>query len=408
MNILVAISGTTIAQLLPILITPLLTRLYSPTDFGIFSLYLGIVSICSVIVSARYELAIMQSKSDKEAINVTSIAVFFTFLNSLLLLFLIYLLKGHILQWLGNHVAKHDWLYLIPICVGLTGLSQIFSYWYYRKKLFTKVAIAKTAQGIGLSLTQTGLNSHIFSFGLIWGHIIGALTSVMYLLYSLWGNHKSLLGSVSKNRLLKFLYKYKNYPMYSLWGALLDAVAIQVPIFMLNKYYDSNTTGIFSLTFRTLNLPMTLISTSISQVLFQKISELNQTEQDSASKLIIKLFSILVGISIPLIFILFFWGENLFSMVFGSEWEVAGKYASILIFAVAIRFSVSPLSTVLALNHNLKIGFLWQATYFCTIICTLYSARGYNIEIFITIFVIHELILYLLYLFLIIKGTKRC
>ena len=60
------------------------------------------------------------------------------------------------------------------------------------------------------------------------------------------------------------------------------------------------------------------------------------------------------------------WGEELFAFVFGDDWKTAGSMASILVYAVAVRFIVSPLSSVLAIKQHMFKGFCWQLLYFIT------------------------------------------
>jgi O-antigen/teichoic acid export membrane protein len=407
MNILTTMSGAAISQIIPIFIIPILTRLYSPSDFGVFSLYISLATICSVIATARYEVAIMLPKRDWEAINLVVLSLIISGLTSLFFLSVIYIFHQRLLNLIGNPLID-KWLFAIPITVFFTGIFQSLIFWCNRKKQFSKVAAAKIYQGASLSGCQLALSpSKTAYLGLISGYIFGLIISTIYLFKIVWNKDAQLLNHVSKARVISSLVKYKNFPLYSLWGTLFDAAAVQMPIFMLSKFYDSDLTGIFSLTFRALNLPMVLIAASISQVLFQKISHLNNTKPELLNKLIIKLFLMLLVTALPFLFILFFWGPQLFSLVFGPEWALSGKYASTIVFAIVMRFAISPLSNVLALEHNLKLGFAWQVSYFCTISIILFIAAKYAIDTFILAFVIHEIILYLLYLYLILLGTKR-
>ena len=68
-NIVTLMTGTAIAQAIPIAISPILTRIYKPEDFGVFALFLAISSILATVVNGRYELAIMLPKKDEDAIN---------------------------------------------------------------------------------------------------------------------------------------------------------------------------------------------------------------------------------------------------------------------------------------------------------------------------------------------------
>lgn len=162
----------------------------------------------------------------------------------------------------------------------------------------------------------------------------------------------------------------------------------------------------FSLTFRVLNMPTAIISSAIAQVLFQKVVEISHTAPEKLNSYIIKMFFILFILYLPAVPILFIWGDTLFAFVFGEEWGQAGIYAGYLVIAVAIRFAVSPLSAVLGLEQNIKKGVLWQVLYLCTITPTLYFCSSLTVEQFFLAFVIHEVVLYIIYLMLILKGTK--
>jgi O-antigen/teichoic acid export membrane protein len=73
-NVLTLMTGTTIAQAIPIAISPILTRIYTPEDFGVFALYMSLASIISVVATGRYELAIMLPKKDDDAINIVALS----------------------------------------------------------------------------------------------------------------------------------------------------------------------------------------------------------------------------------------------------------------------------------------------------------------------------------------------
>ena len=75
-NVLTLMTGTSIAQAIPIAISPILTRIYTPEDFGVFALYMAIATVVSVIATGRYETAIMLPKKDSEAINLFIVSIF--------------------------------------------------------------------------------------------------------------------------------------------------------------------------------------------------------------------------------------------------------------------------------------------------------------------------------------------
>ncbi len=404
-NVLTLMTGATIAQAIPIAITPILTRIYTPEDFGLLALYVSISGVLAAIATMRYELAIMLPKNKEEASDVFWLSIIISGVISAILLFIV-IFWGASIGFILGAPEVVAFLYLVPISVFLTGVYQALNYWNTRAKKFSNIAKTKVLQTTTVSSSQLALGSSVFkSKGLILASIFGQVVSTTYLVRKVRrdGGLKSfsLEGSIAVSK------KYKKFPLVSTWGVLLDKSALQMPVFVLTKFFSASMVGQFSLTFRVLNLPMALIGASVSQVLFQKIVEINDRQPEKLKVYLLQLFFLLSLPMIPLIVGLFLGGEQLFQIVFGPAWVGAGSMAATLSFAVAIRFAVSPLSMVLAMDHNLKLGALWQALYFVTLTFTLLWASKFELEEFVIIFVIHEVILYMIYLAFIIRGAGR-
>ncbi|QXI49215.1 oligosaccharide flippase family protein [Pseudomonas anuradhapurensis] len=404
-NVLTLMTGTTLAQAIPIAAMPLLTRLYTPEDFGVLALYMSIAGMISVVITARYEIAVMLPEREEDAASLVALSVCIAGVISLVLLAVILVFNEDI-QGLLNNRAIGPWLYLLPITVFVTGMWQAFNYWNNRAKKFKRLAVSRVAQGGGMTLAQfvlTGLSAG----GLVVGYLVGQISGLLVFITRTWREDRTVLSKVSLLSMLENARRYSKFPKYSMLGALLDNAAVQMPVLMLSKFYDTHVVGIFSLTFRALNLPMSLIATSFSQVLFQRFVVLQRDNPERLAPFVLKLFVGLLGLMVPLVAFVWILGPDLFALVFGESWRQAGDYATILIFAVAIRFAVSPLSTVLAMDHNIKIGTLWQMIYFVTISLTLFIFRNAGIETFLLAFTLHEVALYSLYLGFIIFGAKR-
>ncbi|MEN5143112.1 MULTISPECIES: oligosaccharide flippase family protein [Pseudomonas] len=404
-NVLTLMTGTTLAQAIPIAAMPLLTRLYTPEDFGVLALYMSLAGMISVIITARYEVAVMLPERDEDAASLVTLSICIASAISLVLLVIVSLFNEDI-QALLNNKAIGPWLYLLPITVFVTGMWQALNYWNNRSKKFKRLAVSRVTQGGGMTLAQfllTGLSTG----GLVLGYLVGQVGGLMVFLTRTWREDRAVLSRISLATMLVNARRYSKFPKYSTFGALLDNAAVQMPVLMLSKFYDTHIVGVFSLTFRALNLPMSLIATSFSQVLFQRFVVLQRENPDRLAPFVLKLFFGLLSLMVPLVGFVWVVGPELFALVFGETWRQAGEYATVLIFAVAIRFAVSPLSTVLAMDHNIKIGTLWQMIYFVTITSTLYIFRNAGMETFLLAFTLHEVALYSLYLGFIIFGAKR-
>lgn len=408
-NLITLMTGATIAQAVPLAIMPILTRIYSPEDFGLFAIYLAILSVVSVAATGRYELSIMLPQEDADARILLQASVIIAFSISVILLILIILFADTLSIFLGNSDIE-KWLYLIPVAIFMNGLYQALIYWTNRQKKFKDNAISRVNQSLSQGFFQTFFSFVKQSGGLILGQTLGIFFGTLYL--SLKNrNYRYITSEISIKKLIFQLRKYSNFPKYSIGGAVCDSAAVQMPILILTKYYSSALTGMFSLTFKVLSIPSALISSALTQVLFQKIVEINNTNPERLHGFICKVFIYLLIIFLPVIPLMWFFGENIFSFVFGEKWRVAGTYAGYLTIAVAVRFCISPLSAIMTLNNNVKKGVVWQILYLVTITITLLLSSKLDIEGFIQVYVIHEVVLYFIYLILILRsslGEKIC
>ena len=403
-NVITLIAGTGIAQAIPIATIPVLTRMFTPEDFGLLALYAACISILGVVATGRYEMAIMLPKEDEDARVLLQLSVLVALFVSLLISIPVLIWNTQIAQFLGNNEIA-VWLYLLPVSVLLTGIYQALTYWNNRQKKFINTSVSRVNQSLFQGFAQTSLGFLQTTGGLVWGQFIGVMSGLIYLLKKDC-TYKKILKNTEIASIKKQSIRYKKFPKYGVFGALCDASAVQMPIMIITKFYSSSATGMFSLTFRVLNMPTSLISSAIAQVLFQKVVEISQTEPEKLNHYIVKMCLVLFVIYLPAVPILVVWGEPLFSFLFGNEWGQAGVYAGYLVIAVAVRFAVSPLSAVLGLEENIKMGVFWQVLYLCTITLTLYFFSSMPINQFFIAFVVHEVVLYLIYLILILKGTK--
>jgi O-antigen/teichoic acid export membrane protein len=359
-NILTLVTGTTIAQSIPIIISPILTRLYSPEDFGIFALFIAISSIVGSIVNGRYELAIMLPKKDEDAINILVLGLIITSFISLLLLILIILFNDDIVKLLNNKEIKF-WLYLIPVAVFFIGFWNLLIYFHNRKKNYKNIAKTNILRSIITSIIQ-------LSIGYIKQGVVGLITGQMIAqffanikLLKYFIKNKILFSKISKVKIIAMAKRYKDFPKYSMLAALLNSLSHYFVNILISIFYNIGILGYYNLVQRILGVPSSLIGNSISKVFFQQALE----EKHKTGKAIIsfhRTIKKLVIIGIPLFGILFFIVEDLFTVVFGEKWKIAGTYAKILIPFFFMNFVSSPLAIIMTVfekqKETLLINFL--------------------------------------------------
>ena len=214
-NILTLMTGTAIAQAIPIAISPILTRLYTPEDFGVFALFVAIISVLANTANARYELAIMLPKKDEDAINIFALGFIITCLISSLLFFVVLLFNDYFVKLLGNEEIGF-WLYFIPITVFFSGLYNILNYFNNRRKCYKDLRNAAILKSIVLAVIQVSIGLvKQGATGLISGQIVSNLFANIKLLNNILKN-KVLISKISMAKMIALAKKYKKFPKYSL------------------------------------------------------------------------------------------------------------------------------------------------------------------------------------------------
>ena len=399
-NIFTLVSGNVIARIATFLLTPVLARLYTPEDFGVLAIYGSILGPLAVICTGRYSLAVFLPKKDEDALDLITLCL----IISLILTAVLFLPLGIFLPQISEFFSISESRYLlllIPISLIFSAAYQAFTVYFNRIKRYRLISTVLVTQSVSTCLTQI-----LFGWmgwkanGLVWGFFIGsALSGTIFYLCG----PKLKLRTDNVKVLAK---KYSKYPLISTWSALLDSVAIQVPIWLITKAYAPEMVGAFSFTFKVINAPLGIISGSIGQILHQKVADLYREKSAETSRLITQFLFVLIGLSIPVVVICFFWGEELFTFVFGDKWKIAGQLVSVAVFAFVIRFIVSPLTSILALDNHLNKGVAWQVLYFISTSVVLYLGSKYSFDIFLKVFVVHEIVLYGIYLGIVYYAAR--
>jgi O-antigen/teichoic acid export membrane protein len=238
-------TGTSIAQAIPIAISPILTRLYTPQDFGVLALYMSIVSIIATIGTGRYELAIMLPKKDEDAINIVVLSIIITFFISFIAFLIVFFFNIQITNLLGNsEISK--WLYLTPISILLMGIYQSLNYWFNRKKKYKFLA---KNQVIKSSATSTA--NLLFGFsktssgGLILGGVLGQGITTGFLGKYFFKNN-TFAQKIKKTKLLALARKYKKLPIYNLPNAIIDQIRLSGINILIAKFFTTAILGQFS------------------------------------------------------------------------------------------------------------------------------------------------------------------
>ena len=354
-NVFTLFGGASLAQAIPIAVSPILTRIYTPDDFGLLALFVALTSIPSVISSGRYEQAILLPKDEESAINIFALCLLLISLTSLLSLVVILIFNDIIVDLLNKPEIKY-WLYLLPLSIFLVGLFNLLSIYNVRLKKYldiSKATIIKTIISAFIQLSFGFLKSGFL--GLVSGVIFSQLFANLKLLRNIITN-KELISKIKLNQIKIKTKRYIDFPKYSLPATLMNTLSGSFINILISSIYSVSTLGIYSLVLRLVSIPTTIIGSSFSKVFYQEaMLELNSTGyiKKIFRKSLFKLF--LIGT--PIFLLLYLIAEDLFSFVFGQSWAVAGTYTKIVLPFFYIRFISSALSSILSIYEKQKMEF---------------------------------------------------
>ncbi|KAA3609938.1 MAG: hypothetical protein D8M58_08150 [Calditrichaeota bacterium] len=350
-NVAVLFSGSTLAQAIPLLISPILSRIYLPADFGEQSLFVSTYTVLTIIACLRYDVAIMLPKREQQARQLVVSTVSLSFIFSMIVLIIISLFYNQILE-IFNLSGSAYWLYLVSISIFLKNFIQSSIYFQNRKKNFKIVAKSKVYQTLMAStVTLTaGLLWNPGSLGLIGGKISGLLQNFSYFTIK---QFRELLKRENYNfkRIRVLLRRYKFFPYFSVANGFLNTLSVQLPVFLLLSFYDTVIAGFYAFGYRLIIMPLNLVSQSIKDVYFQKITEFHN-ENKRLWPIIRKSYLSLIKIVIAPFLALFFLIPPLFTIVFGENWTTSGEYIQIILPWLFMLFINTPMNTIPAILNK--------------------------------------------------------
>jgi lipopolysaccharide exporter len=389
------VSGSVVAQIIGVLAAPILTRLYAPAAFGDLALFSAITGIVGVVVCLRYELAIMLPKTDEEAANVLGVSLSFALLVSSLMAVAVWL-GGTPLLSLLNAEALAPYLWMAPVTVLFGGLFAGLSYWNSRAKQFGRLSVALVTDAFVTTVTSltAGVTSHATSGAMIGATVGGQATATAALGGQIWRDDRKLfVRSIRWQDMLAASKRYRKFPLYNTWAALLNTLSWRLPAFLLAAFFSTTVVGYYALGFRILQLPMSLIGSAISQVFYPRAAEAKV--QGTLASLVEEVFRRLVIIGMFPMLILTIIGQDVFMVVFGPSWAEAGVYTQILAIWAFFWFISSPMSILFSVLEKQELSLRFNIVLFATRFGSLWLG-GYlgNARLAILLFAATGILLY--------------
>lgn len=346
--------GTAIAQALAVAAAPLLSRLYTPSDFGLLAVFLAISGVAATMVTLRYESAILVPIENKEAANLVLLSLTLTLIGAAVLGFSSIFMPASLRKIVGLEKLG-AWLPLAFVVAGTTAVMATVQGWLNREKSYAQMAKLRIIQSTGI----IGLGV-IFGFfqnigpGLLYAQTLACLLAAAPAFFFV----RSAARIWREDEILSVAKTHKSAPKYLLPTAVLDIVTLQMPIILIANWFGESMAGQFSMAWRLLMLPMSLIGAAVGQVFLQRFAQV-RSDPEKTKKLIKTIWKILFFFGIGPMTLVFFFGEDIFSLILGESWREAGTIASALAPMALAVFISSPTSGTYVILGLQRVSFVF-------------------------------------------------
>lgn len=377
-NVGVLVAGTAGGQAMILLASPLLTRLYTPSEFGFLSVFVALMALVVVIGSLRYEVAVSVASSDDEAVTLLALSLASVLLVTAVATVALLLFHEPILRFLhAEALAPYLWLLPLSILGGAT--YQALSYWAIRKEAFRPMggstvlrAVLQVATQLVLGVTGAGAG------GLLGGDAVGRLGATAPLARLAWRQREKPPQPVRLTDMWRAAKRYRRYPAFSAAAALLSTASLQIPSLLFVALYDPRVAGWVALAQRVIGAPVTLLGKSVSQVYVGEAARLvREDPQRLPGVLRLTVLRLLMVAALPAAMLVVA-GPWLFNLVFGEAWRTAGHFVQLLAPMFLVQFAVFPVSETLNLLERQRLRFGWDVARLALLAATFWVATAFD------------------------------
>lgn len=339
-NVLVVISGSAVAQVVGFSLSPVISRLFSPSDFGVYGSFDSIATIIAAGVTLDYTQSIMLPKEDADAINLFFVSCISTFGVGLLCLTCCLIAPQAV-----NSIMKTSGFWALALLVMATvvsGLNQSCQAWCVRSKAFKHTSASQVIRSLSSNGTQIGLG-YLRGGGtsLIIASVLANLLASLNLFRVVFRDFLKLRHHIRWDRMKQLAKEYHDFPVYSASMNVMIALSTGLPVLLLTHFYGIAVAGAYAFGVRILQTPMSFVLGALRQVLFQKACE-TRNRGDRLMPLYVKITSGLFALAIIPSVVLIIWAPQLFSLIFGFKWYMAGEFARSLVLWLIFMFCNLP------------------------------------------------------------------
>lgn len=357
-SVAVLTSGSVIAQIIPVLMLPIFTRMFDASVFGMQALLLVGISFFLPLVTGFYEFALPSPRSNRHARGIVTIALSLSATFNLLMLALIACFREPLAHLLGLEVMG-NWIYAYPVVIFSFSLLNISNYWLLRQGKFRLQSLNKIFQAsLGAAMVLMFGLAHMAQ-GLLAGFVLGIATTGLFALMQARRHHLRLDYHSTRLYYWRLMRKYAEFPIFGGLPSAINNLAAQVPVIIITAHYSLATTGHYSVVRNLLLAASFMIASGVGLVIHKKFADMIIARQP-LWRANLQVTGLLVATGIAASAALFFLGPWFFGLYLGRGWEDSAEIVRTLA-PLFVFWLVGPaLANAVMAIKKLRMIALWQ------------------------------------------------
>ncbi len=358
-NVAVVATGTAVAQAIPIVLTPILTRLYAPDDMGMLGLYTAFISFATNALSLGYSQAIVSGRTDDEAAALTALSGVVLVPMSLFSIGLFSLFSAQ--DWLGFGEFPVWTIPAMLLSLVFTGLFFTLRYWLIREESYRTISTSTVKQSIGRMGTQVLAGIVGLQWvGLVLGEVVGRGTGLTGLWAEAGTRLRHHVGKLDRSTLKQVAKRYRKFPLLTTPSSVLNSLSLVLPVPLITMFFGIHAAGQFTVASRVMLLPLSVIGGSVGDVFHSRIASLSRRAPNRAMRLFLSVAFGLFLVGLLPALVMSAWGQDIFSLVLGKEWSDSGLIASSIVPWVLMQFTVNPLSRLVQVYQGQELKLVYD------------------------------------------------
>ena len=354
-------SGTAFAQALTVLAAPVLTRMYTPEDFGTLAVFTTLFGVTCAAVCLRYDASIPVANEDAVAANLLAVVAGVALLTTGVAAVVITVFGGESMARHVNSPALAPLLWLLPPGLLLVGLYNGLSFWAVRKRSFARIARTRIAQSGAQIVIQIALGALALApIGLVLGQIAGQSAGISTFARVLWREDRNVLRMITIRRMIRAAHRYRRFPLLACPAAVLNNISRLSPPMLIAMLYGPAIAGWFALAHRVLTTPMRLLGQAVAQVYLGEAPALARDDPARLRWLFTRATTRLFWLGLGPTVLILLTGPWLAVVIFGPPWADSGRIMQALSLMTFAQFVVSPISQTLIVFERMDIQIAWD------------------------------------------------